>query len=108
VTKAAMVVMFDNGWFILCFVPMTSFKNSKSIRTISCEGNLLSILESVNLCSNEVIGTKHNINQPLSNMTTIAALVTGIDVNSQSNDFNQGSTDIDNVVYNHIIESTNL
>jgi hypothetical protein len=27
---------------------------------------------------NEVIGTKHNINQPLSNMTTIAALVTGI------------------------------
>ena len=57
---------------------------------------------------NEVIGTKHNINQPLSNMTTIAALVTGIDVNSQSNDFNQGSTDIDNVVYNHIIESTDL
>ena len=57
---------------------------------------------------NGVIGTKHNINQPLSNMTTIAALVTGIDVNSQSNDFNQGSTDIDNVVYNHIIESTDL
>lgn len=57
---------------------------------------------------NGVIGTKHNINQPLSNMTAIAALVTGIDVNSQSNDFNQGSTDIDNVVYNHIIESTDL
>ena len=57
---------------------------------------------------NGVIGTKHNINQPLSNMTSIAALVTGIDVNSQSNDFNQGSTDIDNVVYTHIIESTDL
>ena len=57
---------------------------------------------------NRVRGTKHNINQPLSNMTSIAALVTGIDVNSQSNDFNQGSTDIDNVVYNHTIESTYL
>ena len=57
---------------------------------------------------NGVIGTKHNINQPLSNMTSIAALVTGIDVNSQSNDLNQGSTDIDNVVYNHTIESTYL
>ena len=29
---------------------MTPFKNSKSIRSISCEGNLLSILESPFIC----------------------------------------------------------
>lgn len=42
--------MFENSWFILCFVPLTPFKNSKFIRSISCEGNLLSILESSFIC----------------------------------------------------------
>lgn len=57
---------------------------------------------------NRSIGTMRNINKPLSNMTSIAALVTGINVNSQSNHFNQGNTGNDNAVYIHTIESTDL
>lgn len=58
---------------------------------------------------NGSIGTKHiNINQPLSNMTSIVALVTGININSQNNNVNQGSTGIDNVVNNQEIESTDI